>query len=370
MKNKHKVLMVSKPIAPPWNDSAKNIYRDQLLNSDNYLYRIMTTPNQNFEVEGVVCEPIYKDRGKFSAGIRQNLRVMVAGLYKGDTKIYHYFFAPNTVTSIAGRIQRTIARVKTVQTICSAPASFDSVRKLIFTDRVIVLSSDTKRKLINAGVDENKLRLIPPGIEPIAKPSQDDKTRILQSFGISSKNVIIFPGDYEFSCAAQVVADASKEILADNEDSTIVFACRIKREASREIKKKIERQLSNLGTKVVFLDEIDNMPALVGACDLVLLPSESLFAKMDVPLVLLEAMSQGVPMILADVAPLNELLSSGAGIGILPKNPKALVEGVNRVLKDSALYSKLSSAGGKAVQHKYSAKFMTKEIERVYAELV
>ncbi len=364
------VLMISKPIVPPWNDSAKNIVRDQVVMGKRYGYRVMTTPGAAPLSPNVSNEAIYSDGGRFAAGLRQNARVMLAGIRPRGASIYHYFFAPNTLTSTAGRIQRLTARVPTVQTACSAPSSFDRAAGLVFTDMLIVLSRDTEQGFLRAGVSPSKIRRIAPGIRPIDPPDEETRAAVRKLHRLKSGPVFIFPGDYEFSRAADTVAGAAGKILTSIPESTLIFACRIKRDASREIQDGIKRRLADLGDRVVFLNEVDHMPALVGACDMVLLPSESLFAKMDVPLVLLEAMSQKVPIIIADSPPLDELLETGSAMGIPPADPDGLAEAVVSLWSDVPRRSAMGEAGARAVKDKFSAGNMAASVEDVYDEIL
>ena len=152
----------------------------------------------------------------------------------------------------------------------------------------------------------------------------------------------------------------------------MVFACRIKREPSRAIRDKIidDLQTAGHGDRVQFIDRVSDMPALVGAADVVVMPADSLYAKMDVPLVLLEAMSQHVPLVLAKSAPLDELLSFGAGLGVSPGEPEALAEAVTRILGNSSLKKELGMSGARAVQESFSADTMVKAIEAIYDEVL
>ena len=364
------VMMISKPIVPPWNDSAKNIVKNQVVYGSRYTYRIMTTPDAPPVSSNAIHDPIYPNGGRYSAGIRQNIKVLFHGLRPRGTALYHYFFAPNRLSSSAGRVQRFTAGVKTVQTICSVPTSFNGARKLLFTDLVIVLSRDTERRFLNAGVEKSRIRLIRPGIEPISPPEPTSRIATREAFGIDKGPLVIFPGDYEFSLAAQTVASAAPMIIRNNPDATIVFACRIKRAASEAIQRDIQRALEPLGDQVKFINEVEDMPAFVGSADVVMLPSESLFAKMDVPLVLLEAMSQRVPLVLANVPPLDEVLETGAGVGVPPTDPEALAYAVTELLSDDAKRESLGKSGEHAVINLFSAKKMAEQVEDLYDEIL
>jgi glycosyltransferase involved in cell wall biosynthesis len=121
---------------------------------------------------------------------------------------------------------------------------------------------------------------------------------------------------------------------------------------------------------VIFLERVDNMPAFVGAADLVIMPSESLFAKMDIPLVLLEAISQRVPLVLADVPPLSELLQYGVGFGVPPADEAALVEAIGKVFDNPDSAKTMGLAGEEAVNNIFNAEKMAIAVERIYDEVL
>jgi glycosyltransferase involved in cell wall biosynthesis len=321
---------------------------------------------------GVICEPIYPAEGGYSPGLAQNARVFVRGLRPGGVAIYHYFFAPNPITSVAGRLQRLAARIKTVQTVCSAPASFAHIRRMLFTDRVVVLSRSTEQQMIAAGVEPDRLRLIRPGIEPLSRLDPARREVVRNLHGVGSEPLIVFPGDYEFSTAATTVARAAPLIVAEQSAATLLFACRIKSEASREIRQRLESDIGAAGIadRVRFLDTVADMPSLMGAADLVVMPAESLYAKMDAPLVLLEAMSQGVPLVLADVPPLDEIVALGAALGVTPGSPSELAAAALRILAEPNLSRSLGERGERAVGEQFSAKGMARRVESVYEELL
>jgi len=366
------VLLVSKPVVPPWDDSGKNIVRAQALRGDRYTYRVMTVPGAEPPASGAVCEPIYRGAGGYSPGVSQNLRVLLRGLRPRGVAIYHYYFAPNPTSSLAGRVQRLAARVKTVQTVSSTPLSYDHVSRLLFTDRVVVLSRDTERQMIEAGVDPDRLRMIRPGIEPIPRPGDEERAATRRALGIAPGPLVLFPGDYEVSSAARTVARCVPRLASMNGDVTVAFACRTKREVSRAIRDRLRREVhaAGAGDRAQFLGAIDDMPALAGAADAVVLPAESLYAKMDAPLVLLEAMSQGVPLVLADSPPLDEIVAMGCALGVSPGDADGLAAAIARILDDGELAGRLGAAGARAVAERFSAESMARKVETVYDELL
>ena len=367
------VLLISKPIVPPFDDSAKNVVVSQVRYGTRFQYRVLTAAGAPAPAPNVKTAPIYGNAGTYAPGLAQNLKVMTYGLRSRGAEIYHYFFAPNPVSSTAGRVQRLFARVKSVQTVCSQPKSFDKIHKLLFADRVIVLSEITKQKMVEAGIAAERLIHIRPGIDFIERKSDAERMAIRKAHGVPEKGpMILFPGDYEFSSAADTTAKAVPLWAASHSDATIVFACRIKRAPSLAIRDRIKAEVAAAGhqNRVVFLERVDDMPAFTGAADVVVMPAESLYAKMDVPLVLLEAASQGVPLVVANVPPLSELIPTGMAVGVSPGDPAALAEAVRRILDNSQEARAMGDAGIAAVRDIYSAQQAATAVERVYEEVL
>jgi glycosyltransferase involved in cell wall biosynthesis len=365
----NEVFIISKPIVPPWNDSGKNIAMAQVTSGSRYSYRVLTTRDFSFtDKSNIRYDRIYPSGGHFQAGLKQNLKVMAAGLRKKNARIYHYYFAPNKLSATAGRLQRAIARVKTIQTFSSRPASYDNIGDLIFTDRVIVLSADTKQNLLQAGVSPAKVVHIPPGIAPPSPLTAEEATALRHKYGLQNKRMVLFPGDFEFSDAASLVADAASSILDSDDNLVLVFACRAKTERSANLKQQTIHRLRSLGNRVRFLDEIDDMPRFVGIADIILLPQDNMYAKMDIPLVLLEAMAHNIPLVLADRGPLAELVEQKAGLGC--RTAEELADRTIRILSTPDLAADIGNAGNKLIQTTYNATHMARAVEQLYDEVL
>ena len=72
------VLFVSKPVAPPWNDSSKNLVRDLALGLTRYAPAVMTRRGEDHSLGGAVAaDPVYPaSAGGFAPGMKDNARVM------------------------------------------------------------------------------------------------------------------------------------------------------------------------------------------------------------------------------------------------------------------------------------------------------
>lgn len=100
---------------------------------------------------------------------------------------------------------------------------------------------------------------------------------------------------------------------------------------------------------VVLLGRREDVPALMPHADVVLVPSRD----DPFPLVALEALSCGVPVIASAVGGLPEALSGG-GLLVSPADPTALAQAMSRVLTEDGLRSRLAAEARRVALERYS----------------
>lgn len=364
------ILMISKPIAPPWNDSSKNLVKDLASAGRRYSYRVLAPRGYQLPAPGVVSEPVYSDSGAYTPALVQNARVMGRLLRRDDSVVTHFFFAPNLRSSMVARIALALRPRRTVQTVCSTPASFRHSASMLFADRVVVLSRHSQQRFLDAGVDPRRLVVILPGIQIPSVPDPAARRDARRRHGLPlDRPVVIYPGDYQFSSAAWTVARAILQL--ERPAATFVLACRIKQPASLEVERRVRDLLGRGGAlpRVRMLREVDDMPGLLTACDLCLLPAESLYAKMDLPLVLLEAMARGVGVVVADRPPLNELARDGGALTVPAEDPWALASVVRQLLDHPDRLRELGQRAREVAAMHHDIKSVSQLHEDLYQEM-
>ena len=118
---------------------------------------------------------------------------------------------------------------------------------------------------------------------------------------------VLYPGDLEFGDGARTFVDAAARSPALG----WVVASRPKTPAAHAARAELEARAQASGAKVVWLGEVDDIHAVVAAANVVALVSDTLHAKMDWPLVLLEALALRVPVLVAAGTAAQELEDSG-----------------------------------------------------------
>jgi phosphatidylinositol alpha-1,6-mannosyltransferase len=367
-----RVLFVSKPIAPPWNDGSKNLVRDVAAHLKRARPTVMATPGAPPLGPRVTVEPVYRDPGRFSPAFAANARV-VGRLATGDPHdIWHFVFAPNPVSSTVARTASRARRAlgwngKVVQTVASSPLSFDAAAAWIFGDVVVALSEHMRGRLVGAGVSADRIRVIPPCSRAPAPRPHTLGARM--KVGVPEGPIVLYPGDYDVSTGAGTVAAAAKAILDAEPRATIVFACRKKTPAAGEAQRAIEKELARagIGDRVKHLGEVTFMDELIAISSVVVFPVDDLYGKTDLPIVLLEAMALGVPIVVARGGPLETLDFARF---VDPGDGAALAKHVGELLRDVEAARRLGVEGKRMYNARYTPEVVAAEYDALYAELV
>lgn len=331
-------LLVSPPVNPPWLNGTVLLARDLAVSGERYRYRVMGVKREPAPFPGVEVEEIYSARDKKGAGTFSRLRIVGRLLTPDTCALHHFFFAPSSRVSTAVRAVLAVSRKPSIHTMPSLPApedlSADRLRRLMFADWIVAVSESSALVLKSAGLE--RVRVIRPAVYMPERPADRARSRrLLASQRVGRARdwgddpVFLYAGDLEFSNGARVFCEAAARVAEQLPEARFVLACRPKTRASREALKRLERFIGRrrLGRRVDFVGVVPDMPALLGAVDALAMPVDTLYAKVDLPFVLLEAMALGTPCIVSDVPSLGELAGLGAGVSVVPRtHPEALAE--------------------------------------------
>ncbi len=118
--------------------------------------------------------------------------------------------------------------------------------------------------------------------------------------------------------------------------------------------------------RVVFAGYRDDAARVVAAADVLALPSWT----EGLPLVVLEAMALGRPVVATAVGGTPELVADGeTGLLVPPRDVAALTAALKRVLDDEGLRRRLGEAGRRRVAERFSSEAMTRDVLAVYDEV-
>ena len=122
-----------------------------------------------------------------------------------------------------------------------------------------------------------------------------------------------------------------------------------------------------LDGRVRFLGQRWDVPGLLGAADLFVLPSLS----EGLPLTVLEAMAAGTPVVATDVGGTSEALVHGeTGLLVPPADAAALAGAIRTLLADRGRAERLATAARARVREHFSAEAMVKGITGIYEDIL
>jgi phosphatidylinositol alpha-1,6-mannosyltransferase len=364
-----RVLFVSKPVVPPWNDGSKNLVRDVASHLVRARPTVMVSPGAAPLGGGIVEEAVYGETGTFAPSASANARVLARLMFGDPLDAWHFVFAPNPASSAAAWMAIRSRRARgwkgrVVQTIASVPRSFRGVGRLLFGDVVVAQSEHTRARLVDNGVAPALLRVVAPCAEAprVCKPAELAEAR--RACGLEGAGpIVLYPGDYEVSTGASTVVAAARAIARDLPDARVVLACRRKTPRAERIEAELRESARDLGGLVRFLGDVPDMHALLTLADVVAMPVDDLYGKVDVPLVVIEALALGKPLVLSSGGPLESVHTANF---VAPSDPQALAAACISALRGQARESALE--GARLYAERFSPAVVAAAYDEIYRE--
>ncbi len=121
-----------------------------------------------------------------------------------------------------------------------------------------------------------------------------------------------------------------------------------------------------IADRVRFLGERRDIPDLLAASDVVVLPS----LAEGLPLALLEAMAAGIPVVASAIGGVDELVVAGeTGLLVPVGDVDALAAAIRRVVADRPYARALAENARRRIDAHFSAEAMRRRVERIYEEV-
>lgn len=217
-------------------------------------------------------------------------------------------------------------------------------------DALVAPSSATADWLARlAGVCASRIQVIPNGVDlecfdrPMGAAAREALRR---SIGCAAhERVVLIPAVLRHGKGHDVLLDALPVIRQMVPQVRVVFAGGGEREAE------LRQRAAPHGSGVVLLGHRNDVPQLLAACDLVVLPS---YAE-ALPTALIEAAAAGRPVVATRVGGTADIVEHGVtGLLVPPGDPSALAEAVAAVLNDPTTADRFGQAARVVAHHRFS----------------
>jgi phosphatidylinositol alpha-1,6-mannosyltransferase len=367
---KRSVLMVSRAVEPPWDEASKNLVRDIANSIDGYRFHILTAHLAAAgSKRGMIPEKIYSSPRQT---LLQKLRLCLFLLTKSNKyAIRHYCFTPEPLTSFIIRLaSKGGGQIQNVPYL-SERAAGAGLGSVIYAKDVVVNSDNTYRFLKDR-LTANIHRIYPSVDTDIFRPA-DDRQAAKKKNGVTGVFNVMWAGKLVSERAASSMEDIISGTCARCGDINFILAVRRDNLAEKIRAASLGRRLcaAGFGGRVRFVFRTEDMASLMSACDMLIYPFFRGFKKkIDIPYVILEAMSCGLPVIISDIEPINEAIKEGAGISVKGEDPVSFSGAIMELLRDAERRRTLSERNRAAVLKYFNLKNNIREYEKIYESVM
>ena len=235
-------------------------------------------------------------------------------------------------------------------------------------DAIVAVSTATVDALITFRPDiaTSRVRVIPNGIELLRyrqRSDGDDWIRTRRQLGIDgSEPLLLLPAVLREGKGHRLLLRCLPGLVRDFPDIRVAFA------GSGELEAALRTEAEQLvGDRVLFLGHRDDIPDLLLASDLVVLPS----VAEALPTVLMEAAAAGRPVVATRVGGVPEVVDHGrSGLLVPPDDSQALLSAITQILTDPERASYLGERARQIAVERFGLERMVDQTLDLWAEVL
>jgi glycosyltransferase involved in cell wall biosynthesis len=230
-------------------------------------------------------------------------------------------------------------------------------------DAGVAVSVDTWDELVKAGFSQERMRMIPNGVE-IPYGGQYDKVNLRNKLLLrESAFVIIFVGRLSSQKAPSILLDSWIEFAQYVPDTQLVFL------GDGELRMMLEEQMAQhvLGKRVIFAGKVDNVNEYLMAADVFALSSVS----EGMSNALLEAMAIGLPVVASQVSGTSDVIEHRQnGLLFNAGDIRGMTECLFELAQSTELRAELGASARWTIEEKYSLDKVTDNYLELYRDLM
>lgn len=232
-------------------------------------------------------------------------------------------------------------------------------------DRLLTVSEAAREALPPAL--RRRARVVYPGIElePIdeaRRRKQEHRRAVRVELGLAEGELLALTvANLRWQKGHDILLRAAKSVTSRGLPVRFVFVG----DGPRRRELELQRASLSLDDQVLFLGDRDDVPRLLAAADLFVLPSR--FESLG--LALIEAVCSGLPVVATAVGEIPNLgLEVGGALVVPPEQAEALAEALESLVRDGAQRTQRTAAA-LALAERFDVRRSVREVESVYDEL-
>jgi len=220
----------------------------------------------------------------------------------------------------------------------------------------VAVSGAVRSRLLACGTPESHIAMVRNGVDlERFRPSLETAPR--------ERKQILFAGRLDPVKRPSLLVDIADELLSLRKKADFVLVLAGEGPEASLVRTLVRRK--SLDGVFQFLGQVEDMPPLIAAADVVLLPSRS----EGVPLIVLESLACATPVVASKVGALAEVVDERCGVLIDPAGGEAsaFAAAIDRLLNDPGICRKMGEAGRKKVAAEYDLHRAREAYARLFA---
>lgn len=367
-----KILLVTRPISPPWDEASKNFAFYLAKNTRLFQLGLLTNGILPDLPENIKQLPIYQSN---HFGLWQKCQLLFKlKKFKKEFDVLHYLFTPTRLNSFWLKKLAENSSVKTIQTVATLREDLytdEKIKSLLFGDWIITYSDYAKNKLHQLGF--NNVERIYPGIDLMEYKKKEKDPKLMAKYGFLNDDFIInFTGEYSRLNAIDDVIAAFMEIAPKIPQAKLSLAVRIKNAKDQAKKMSVWEKLknANLLDRVAFHDDGTYlMSDIYNLCDISIFPVQNMQGKFDIPLAVIEAMACEKPVIISDLPILREIAKAENSVIIKSGDARQLSEKILELYANPEKRSQLGLSARKFVENNFDIRKIAQKYQALYQKI-
>jgi glycosyltransferase involved in cell wall biosynthesis len=207
------------------------------------------------------------------------------------------------------------------------------------SDAFIVNTVFQKKQLCRFRIDAEKICVMPPLVDRSVFYSREKSSSIMEMKLDPQYRYCTYVGHFTPAKGVEDLIIAFSRLAKLFSDVKLILAW-----SGFGSRKRIETlvQTHDLGQKVIWMGKV-NVPKLLSASEMIILPYRHYVGTANPPSLVLEALCVGTPIVSTSVGCVPEFIKHGkSGMLALPKNPESLKNAIFSLLKNDGLIKRIS----------------------------
>jgi len=236
-------------------------------------------------------------------------------------------------------------------------------------DKTIAVSNNVRNSLMECGVSEDKIETIPLCVDTDVFNSSISSAGTARPMKAGSgTRMVLFVGNVSKIKGLDIFLRAAELVLRRYRGVEFVITLH---EPYETIEKFRVIASGKLGSHVTVLGVVRSMPRLIASADVVVAPFRGTRNVSDIPLVVLEAMSIGKPVVASRIGGITEAVRHGEnGVLVEPGRADELADAIVGLLNDPNLRKEMSERASSFVRHRFSCIEISRRLSDVYLEVI